>query len=95
MKEFARYIGVLVMLIGVAVLVIPFLAAGGTNNTFLIIGIVLVINGMLGHIYVNNMKRESMVATILWAILLLLVPFAIYYFAKRTAYTKDEIAAYN
>ena len=94
MKEFARYIGVLVMLIGVAVLVIPFLN-DGTNNTNLIIGLVLVVNGMLGHIYVNNMKKGNTVSMIIWAVILLVVPFAIYFFAKKAAYTKDEIAAYN
>ena len=68
MKEFARYIGVLVMLIGVAVLVIPFLN-DGTNNTNLIIGLVLVVNGMLGHIYVNNMKKGNIVSMIIWAVI--------------------------
>ena len=47
MKEFAKYIGVLVMLIGVAVLVIPFMTNGG-GNTNLIIGMAMVVNGLLG-----------------------------------------------
>jgi uncharacterized membrane protein HdeD (DUF308 family) len=94
MKDFAKYIGAVVMLAGVAVLVIPFFM-GTTNNTNLIIGLVLVIEGLLGHIYVNNMKKGSLVTNILWAILLLIVPFAIFFFAKRTAYTEREIAAYN
>lgn len=94
MKEFAKYIGVLVMLIGVAFLVIPFFM-GTTNNTNLIIGLVLVVEGLLGHIYVNNMKKGSMVSNILWAIILLIVPFVIFFFSKKTAYTEKEIRAYN
>ncbi len=94
MKEFAKYIGVLVMLIGVAFLVIPFFM-GTTNNTNLIIGLVLVVEGLFGHIYVNNMKKGSMVSNILWAIILLIVPFVIFFFSKKTAYTEKEIRAYN
>ncbi len=94
MKELARNIGVLVMLIGVAILVIPFLT-GATNNTNLIIGLILVIEGLLGHIYVNNMKKGSMVSNIIWAIILLIVPYAIFFISKRMAYSDEEIAAYN
>ena len=94
MKEFAKYIGVLVMLIGVAFLVIPFFM-GTTNNTNLILGLVLVVEGLFGHIYVNNMKKGSMVSNILWAIILLIVPFVIFFFSKKTAYTDVEIRAYN
>ncbi|MDR0422245.1 MAG: hypothetical protein LBH72_04450 [Proteiniphilum sp.] len=94
MKEIAKYIGVLVMLTGVAFLAIPFLA-GTTSNANLIIGVVLVFEGMLGHIYVNNMKKGTLITNILWAIILLLIPFAIFFFSKRAAYTNEEIAAYN
>ncbi|MDY9919101.1 hypothetical protein SAMN05216365_1224 [Porphyromonadaceae bacterium NLAE-zl-C104] len=94
MKELARNIGILVMLIGVAILVIPFLT-GGTNNTNLIIGLVLVIEGLLGHIYVNNMKKGGLISNILWAIILLIVPYAIFFISKRMAYSDEEIAAYN
>jgi uncharacterized membrane protein HdeD (DUF308 family) len=89
-----KYIGILVMLIGVAFLAVPFLT-GTITNTNLIIGLVLVVEGLLGHIYVNNMKKGSVVSNILWAIILLLVPFAIFFFAKRLAYSNEEIAAYN
>lgn len=82
------------MLIGVAFLVVPFFM-GTINNNFLITGMVLIVNGMLGHIYVNNMKKGSILSNILWAIILLIVPFVIYYFAKKGAYTKKEFAAYN
>lgn len=94
MKEVARNIGVIVMLVGVAILVIPFLT-GATNNTNLIIGLVLVVEGLLGHIYVNNMKKGSLVSNILWAIVLLIVPFAIFFAFKKMAYSEEEIAAYN
>lgn len=94
MKDFARYIGVIVMLIGVVILVVPFLL-GSTGNTSLILGMALVVNGLLGYIYVNNMKKGSLVSNILWAIILLVVPFFIYNFAKKQAYTEAEIEAYN
>lgn len=94
MKELAKYIGVVVMLIGVAFLVIPFLA-NTTNNTNLIIGLVLVIEGLLGHIYVNNMKKGTLVSNLLWAVIMLIVPFVIFYFSKKVAYSEQEIEAYN
>lgn len=94
MKEFAKYIGVLVMLIGAAFLVIPFFM-GLTNNTNLIIGLILVIEGLLGHIFVNNMKKGSKSSNIIWAIILLIVPFFIFVFFKKAAYTEKEIMAYN
>lgn len=94
MKEIARYSGVLLMLIGVAVLAIPFFS-GNTTNTNLIIGLVLVVEGFLGHIYVNNMKKGTVVSTILWAIVLLVVPFFIFHLAKKGAYDKEDFALYN
>jgi uncharacterized membrane protein HdeD (DUF308 family) len=94
MRELTKYSGILVMLIGVAFLTIPFLT-GTTANANLITGLVLVIEGLLGHIYVNNMKKGTIVSNILWAIILLLIPFAIFFFAKKTAYSNEEIAAYN
>ena len=94
MKEFAKYIGVFVMLIGVAFLALPFFM-GTTNNTNLIIGLVLVVEGLLGHIYVNNMKKGNTMSNILWAIFLLIIPFMIFYFSKKTAYSEDELMAYN
>jgi hypothetical protein len=56
---------------------------------------VLVVNGLLGYIYVNNMKKGSMVSNILWGIILLVVPFFLYVFAKKQAYSQEEIEAYN
>ncbi len=94
MKEFAKYIGVLVLLIGVVFLVVPFFM-GTTTNMDLIIGMALIVNGILGHIYVNNMKKGTVLSNIIWAIFLFVVPFVIYFFSKKAAYTRDEIAAYN
>lgn len=94
MKEVARYTGVIVMLIGVAFLAIPYFM-GTTNNMNLLIGLILVVQGLLGHIYVNNMKKGTTVSTIFWAVILLIVPFAIFYFAKKAAYDEDEVAVYN
>ena len=94
MKEFAKYVGVLVMLIGAAVLVIPFFM-GLTNNTNLIIGLILVIEGLLGYIFVNNMKKGTILSNLIWAIILLIVPFFIFSFFKKAAYSEKEIAAYN
>lgn len=94
MKEIAKYIGVIVMLIGVAVLAIPFFS-GNTNNTNLIIGMVLVVEGFLGHIFINNLRKGTTFSTILWAIILLVVPFFIFLFAKKAAYSKEEYALYN
>jgi uncharacterized membrane protein HdeD (DUF308 family) len=94
MKEFAKYIGVIVMLIGVAFFVIPFFM-GTTNNTNLIFGLLLVVEGMLGHIYVNNMKKGSIISNILWAIILLFVPFTVFFLFKKAAYTEEELIAYN
>ncbi len=94
MKELARYSGVIVMIIGVAVLAIPFLL-GTTSNFNLLLGLVLVILGFLGHIYVNNMKKGTMVSTIFWAVILLIVPFFLFHLAKKAAYTNEEFALYN
>ena len=55
MKEFAKNIGMLFIAIGVLVLAIPFLQSGMTNNTTLAIGLLIVIQGFLGQIFVNNL----------------------------------------
>jgi len=94
MKEFAKYIGVVVMLIGVVVLVIPFLM-GTTNNTNLIIGLLLVVEGMLGYIFTNNMKKGSKLGNLIWAIILLFIPYLLFNFFKKKAYSEEEMAVYN
>lgn len=88
MKEFAKNIGVLVMIIGVLILVIPFLQ-GGNSNVTLLIGLLIVIEGFLGHIFVNNLKHTKS-GNIVWMIALLVVPYFIFLFAKKAAYG-DEL----
>ena len=84
MKEIAKYIGVLIMIIGVLILVIPFLQ-GNTTNTTLLIGLLIIIEGFLGHIFVNNLKNTK-TGNIIWMIILLVIPYFIFLFAKKTAY---------
>lgn len=84
MKEFAKYIGVLVMLIGVLILVVPFLQSSTTNVT-LLIGLLIIIEGFLGHMFVNNLKNTK-TGNIIWMITLLVVPYFIFLFAKKAAY---------
>ena len=85
MKDLAKNIGVLVMIIGVLILVIPFLQNGMTSNTTLLIGLLIVIEGFIGHIFVNNLK-DSKSGNIAWMIALLIVPYFIFLFAKKAAY---------
>ena len=87
MKEFAKNIGVLVMVIGVLILVIPFLQ-GGNSNLTLLIGLLTVIEGFLGHIFVNNLKNTK-TGNIIWMIALLVVPYFIFLYAKKTAYGEE------
>ena len=89
MKEFAKNIGVLVMIIGVLILAIPFLTQDGvTDNTTLAIGLLVVIEGFLGHIFVNNLK-DSKTGNIVWMIVLLVIPYFIFLFAKKAAYSDE------
>ena len=84
MKEFAKYIGVLIMIIGVLILVIPFLQGTSTNTT-LLIGLLIIIEGFLGHIFVNNLKNTK-TGNIIWMIVLLVIPYFVFLFAKKAAY---------
>ena len=88
MKEFAKYIGVIVMIIGVLILAIPFLQ-GTNSNPSLLIGLLIIIEGFLGHIFVNNLKNTK-TGNIIWMIILLVVPYFIFLFAKKAAYG-DEL----
>ena len=53
MNELMKSLGVIVLLIGVAVLAVPALT-GGMSNSVLLLGIGLIILGYLGHIAVNK-----------------------------------------
>ncbi len=94
MKELAKYSGVIVMIIGVLILAIPFFS-GTTTNTTLLIGLLLVIEGFLGYLFVNNMKKGTLVGNIVWAIILLVIPYFLFVAMKNLAYSKDEFALYN
>ena len=53
-----RYLGVLVHLIGVIVLAIPAISGSAGSNVMLVLGLVLVLLGYVGHIMLNkNSKR--------------------------------------
>lgn len=53
-----KYLGVLVLLIGVIVLAIPAISGSAGNNVMLVLGLVLVLLGYIGHIILNkNSKR--------------------------------------
>lgn len=53
MKELMKYLGVVILLIGVIILAIPALQ-GTMNNTILIIGFLVIIGGYLSHIMINK-----------------------------------------
>lgn len=53
-----KYLGVLVLLIGVIVLAVPAISGSAGNNVMLVLGLVLVLLGYIGHIILNkNSKR--------------------------------------
>ncbi|MGV8963617.1 MAG: hypothetical protein ACOH2V_09590 [Candidatus Saccharimonadaceae bacterium] len=85
MKEFAKYIGVLVMIIGVLILAIPFLSGAAPSNPTLLVGLLTIIEGFLGHMFINNLKNSKS-GNIIWMIALLVVPYFIFSFAKKAAY---------
>ena len=76
------------MIIGVLILVIPFLQ-GSNSNITLLIGLLIVIEGFLGHMFVNNLKNTKS-GNIVWMVALLVVPYFIFLFAKKAAYG-DEL----
>lgn len=95
MKELAKYISVLVMLIGVVIVTTAFFRDAISINEPLLLGTALIFNGFLGHIFVNNMRKGTLLSNIVWAIALLIVPYFIYVFAKRFAYNDEDFAMYN
>ncbi|MDR3268973.1 MAG: hypothetical protein LBT83_07895 [Tannerella sp.] len=52
-----KYLGVLILLIGVAVLAVPAITGGVTNNN-LVVGLLLIVVGYIGHIVLTK-KIES------------------------------------
>lgn len=53
MSAIIKNLGVLVLLIGVAILAVPTLT-GGQSNTLLAVGLVVIIIGYLAHIFLNK-----------------------------------------
>ena len=53
MNELIKNLGVIVLLIGVVILVVPFFT-GGMTNSILLTGLALIIVGYLGHIALNK-----------------------------------------
>lgn len=53
MNTLLKYLGVIVLLIGVAILAVPTIT-GGLSNTILLAGIVVIIVGYLVHIFLNK-----------------------------------------
>ncbi len=53
MSELIKNLGVIVLLIGVVILVVPFLTGGMTNN-ILLSGLGVIILGYLSHIFINK-----------------------------------------
>ena len=52
-----RYLGVLVLLIGVIVLAIPAISGSAGSNVMLVLGLVLVLLGYVGHIMLNKNSK--------------------------------------
>ena len=48
-----KYLGIFILLIGVVVLIIPTLT-GKPSNMYLLVGLLLIIGGLLGHIFFNK-----------------------------------------
>lgn len=53
MNELLKYLGAIILLIGVAVLAVPFLS-GGITNSLLLVGLFLIIAGFFVHIFLNK-----------------------------------------
>ena len=48
-----KYLGIIIILIGVAVLVLPTFL-GNPSNTFLLVGLVVILGGFFSHIVLNK-----------------------------------------
>ncbi|MCD7977225.1 MAG: hypothetical protein LUG51_08715 [Tannerellaceae bacterium] len=53
MNDFVKYVGVLVLLIGVVILAVPAIT-GGMSNTILLAGLGVILVGYIGHIFINK-----------------------------------------
>lgn len=57
MKELIKYLGVIVLLVGVVVLAVPAFQ-GALNNGILLVGLGIIILGYVGHIFINKRLEE-------------------------------------
>ncbi len=57
MSELMKNLGVIVLLIGVVILAVPAMT-GGLTNAVLMTGLIVIVVGYLGHIFLNK-KAES------------------------------------
>lgn len=48
-----KYLGILILLVGVVILTVPTLV-GKPSNTFLLVGILTIVAGFFGHIVLNR-----------------------------------------
>ncbi len=53
MNEFLKYLGVIILLIGVVILAVPAIN-GGMSNTILMAGLGTILLGYIGHIVINK-----------------------------------------
>lgn len=53
MNVLVKYLGVILLLIGVAILAVPAII-GGTTNSSLLIGLAIMLVGYIGHILLNK-----------------------------------------
>ncbi|MDF9830185.1 hypothetical protein [Parabacteroides sp. PF5-6] len=54
MNTLLKYIGVFVVLVGVAILAVPYLMNGSTSNTLIATGMTVALIGYFGHIIINK-----------------------------------------
>lgn len=53
MNNLLKYLGVIILLVGVAILAVPFMQ-GIQSNTLLLVGLALIVGGFLAHIFLNK-----------------------------------------
>lgn len=54
MNALLKYLGVFILLIGVAILAVPYLMNGSTTNTLIMSGIAVILIGYFAHIYLTK-----------------------------------------
>lgn len=57
MKQLIKYLGVIVLLVGVAILAIA-TSQGALNNGILVVGFATIVLGYIGHIFINKRLED-------------------------------------